>query len=338
MFISLLLKTLSFTDCHPDLLQRKVLFNNTFLPKAAFQPPEPIPYRVPDTADAFSDYKYRSACNISSLDLHTPFSPLCQDRKALLEAMSGGGRIGYDAPFMPRGCDMRWFTTEEICDILGRFEKVIVIGDSMMRHVIGSLNVMIRKDLGYGAVTDWNFTPKERQDCFCNFQFNVKACSVQGIFKTADVMKNDPGSLTCPSGSIDLMIEQMVRFPMPPEELTRFRTLLGTIKPRKPHAFIFGHGLWNGLDLQATLDWLDLLLDIATEQLPYLRKPAAFWPRLFITPNAAGPRKPDEFLLTQGNKALVLFEESVGFEMAPRGVDHLGTWNMSVQSNIYDGV
>lgn len=80
----------------------------------------------------------------------------------MITAMSSGGRIGNDAPYMPRGCDMRWFSTEEVCEILSRFEKVIVVGDSMMRHVIGSINVLIRKDLGYGAVTDWNFSPEER--------------------------------------------------------------------------------------------------------------------------------------------------------------------------------
>lgn len=63
---------------------------------------------------------------------------------------------------------MRWFTTEEICEILSRFGKVIFAGDSMMRHVIGSINVLIRKNLGYGAVTDWNFSDEER----C--AFNVK--------------------------------------------------------------------------------------------------------------------------------------------------------------------
>ena len=70
----------------------------------------------------------------------------------MLEAMSSGGRIGFDAPYIPRGCDMRWFTTEEICEILGRFDKVVFLGDSMMRHIVGALNVLIRKDLGYGAV------------------------------------------------------------------------------------------------------------------------------------------------------------------------------------------
>ena len=130
----------------------------------------------------------------------------------------------------------------------------------------------------------------------------------------------------------------MIRFPIPAEELDRFKSLLGTTKPAKPHAFIFGHGLWNDLDLQATLNWLDQILETTTAQLPYLSKPGALWPRLFITPNAAGKEKPDEWLVSQGNKALMLFEEAVSVEAGRRGVEHLGTWNMSVQSNKFDGV
>lgn len=127
-----------------------------------FSPPELVAYRLPDTIDTFAEYKYRNTCNISSLELHTPFAPLCHDRTSMIDAMAGGGRVGFDAPYMPRDCDMRWFTTEEVCEILSRFEKVIIVGDSMMRHVIGSINVLIRQDLGYGAVTDWNFSPEER--------------------------------------------------------------------------------------------------------------------------------------------------------------------------------
>lgn len=154
--------TISLQTRRPAYLTTSLPYNATFLPNAPFQPPEALPHRLPDTIDTFSSFKYRNTCNISSLDLHAPFAPLCHDRQGLLTAMSSGGRIGHDAPYMPRGCDMRWFTSEEICDILARFEKVIIVGDSMMRHVIGSLNVLIRKDLGYGAVTNWNFSPEER--------------------------------------------------------------------------------------------------------------------------------------------------------------------------------
>ena len=163
--VTLLNYYIPYVQIHrPDYLVRYEhdRYNTSGQLTVPFQPPEPVAYRYADIIDTFATYKYRNTCNISSLDLHAAFSPLCASRDHMLQAMSGGGRVGFDAPYIPRGCDMRWFTTEEVCEILGRFEKVIIIGDSMMRHVIGSINVLIRKDLGYGAVTDWNFSPEER--------------------------------------------------------------------------------------------------------------------------------------------------------------------------------
>ena len=142
----------------------------------------------------------------------------------------------------------------------------------------------------------------------------------------------------------------MIRFPIADEELARLRSLLPNTKPSRPYAFIFGHGLWNDLDLQATLDWLDLILDNTLTQAPWLspggtldamngdEQHQGFWPRLFLTPNACGKEKPDEWIMTQGNKALMIFEESVGVEVKKRGLEHLGTWNATIQSNKFDGV
>ena len=172
----------------------------------------------------------------------------------------------------------------------------------------------------------------------------------------------------------------MIRWPIEEVELARLRDLLPSKKPSRPYAFIYGHGLWNDLDLQATLNWLDLVLNTTITSAPWLdpghhaQPPAsitadpsrsqvgtsspspeiaatkkaptkrdrkgskAFWPRLIITPNAAGREKPDEWIVSQGNKALMLFEESVKQEAGKRGVEHLGTWNMSIQSNKFDGV
>ena len=59
---------------------------------------------------------------------------------------------------------------------------------------------------------------------------------------------------------------------------------------------------------------------------------------LLVTPNAAGDKKPDEWLVSQGNKALVGFERAMAIEAARRRIDHLGTWNMSIQATLYDGV
>lgn len=57
---------------------------------------------------------------------------------------------------------MRWYSSEEICEILSRFDRVILIGDSMLRHVMGVISILVRKDIGYGAVTDWNFDEHEK--------------------------------------------------------------------------------------------------------------------------------------------------------------------------------
>ncbi|KAI1451238.1 hypothetical protein F4805DRAFT_464019 [Annulohypoxylon moriforme] len=303
--------------------------------------------RTGELRDTLVGYKHRGGdCNVSSLDLHIPFGPACPDKNSMLAAMSSGGRIGKDAPYLPRGCDMRWFNTFEACEILGRYSQVILVGDSMLRHVIGALNILIREDLGYGGVTDWNFDAEEKRKCFCNDQFDVRDCSVQGIFSTADVIEHDPLSLMCPKmipeWNTDLRIELMVRYPIPEEERRRFEK---AIDPNHSQlkAFVLGHGLWNNLDVDQAVNWLDSVLDTIDSKTGARkrlrgRSPRKHLPVLLMTPNAAGEKKPDEWIVSQGNKALVRFEHAMAVQAAKRRVDHLGTWNMSIQATLYDGV
>ncbi|KAI0522224.1 hypothetical protein F5B22DRAFT_634126 [Xylaria bambusicola] len=294
--------------------------------------------------NTFATYKqFGPKCPISSLELHGPYEPVCPDRPSMLAAMSSGGRIGRDAIYIPRGCDMRWYTTEEVCKILGRFSQVILVGDSMLRHVIGALNIIVREDLGYGGVTDWNFDSREMERCFCNDQFDVTDCSVQGIYKTEDVIKHDPGSLACPrlvpGWSTDLRMEQMVRHPIEDVELERLEKAIDTkSKSNSRKAFILGHGLWNNLELDKSKAWLDTVVKIIDSRLQLRRRYYRNMPILLMTPNAAGEKKPDEYIVTQGNKALVRFEHAMAQEAAKQKIDHLGTWNMSIQANLYDGV
>ncbi len=128
-----------------------------------------------------------------------------------------------------------------------------------------------------------------------------------------------------------IAVEEIVRFPIPQDELNRLKT--SVVKSTdKVEAIVFGHGLWSNLDLKKALDWFDTVLQaiISTD--------IKLWQGLFVTPNAAGKEKPDDWIVTQGNKALMLFEEAIAIEAGKRGIEHLGTWNMSIQSNKYDGV
>jgi hypothetical protein len=126
-------------------------------------------------------------------------------------------------------------------------------------------------------------------------------------------------------------VEQIVRFPIPDEELVRLKESMGA-DSEKEKAIILGHGLWSNLELQNSLNWLDTILSTIKASTK------SNWHGLFVTPNAAGKEKPDEWIVTQGNKALMLFEEAMGIESKKRGLEHLGTWNMSIQSNKFDGV
>ncbi len=69
--------------------------------------------------------------------------------------MSDGGRPGFDAPYMPRGCDLKFYSTREICQILTRFESIIFLGDSLVRHLLGAFSILLRENLEYGAQQQW---------------------------------------------------------------------------------------------------------------------------------------------------------------------------------------
>ena len=61
----------------------------------------------------FWHFEGRQDCGISSQDIYLPpltaadertrAFPFCKNRATLLEAISGGGRHGFDAPFFPQG-------------------------------------------------------------------------------------------------------------------------------------------------------------------------------------------------------------------------------------------
>jgi hypothetical protein len=90
----------------------------------------------------------------------------------------------------------------------------------------------------------------------------------------------------------------------------------------KPTAYILGQGLWNDLEVDMSTAWLHAVLGAIKW------KPTSKASILLVTPNAAGKDKDDLYVVTQGNKALVRFEEYMAAVAKDAGVEHLGTWNM----------
>jgi len=65
----------------------------------------------------FGNFEGFAECDIRAIELYTPppkddrgfyeYGTFCHDRKQLLRALSDGGRIGFDAPYKPRGKTVR---------------------------------------------------------------------------------------------------------------------------------------------------------------------------------------------------------------------------------------
>ncbi|KAK9242480.1 hypothetical protein V1506DRAFT_464636 [Lipomyces tetrasporus] len=291
--------------------------------------------------DTFAEFANRRQCKVSALEIHRPFEPLCQTKDDVLRAMSGGGRIGFDAPYMPRDCDMRWYDRTEICQIMGRFDKILFVGDSMMRHIVGALHILLREDLGYGAVTAWNFRQDERDACFCNGQFDTLRCGVQGIFNSDDVAKFDAGSLKCDAKSINVQNHVMPNYPPTAAELANLGDVFAHYpapdgqqqQHKKPVAIVYGHGHHNDLDIQSTAGWLTSIQRTMSERMSKAVRRA----QLFVTPGAAGPSMFDLDVLKHGHKALALFETGMADVCRDKEIDLLGTYNATTQTTIRDG-
>lgn len=149
--------------------------------------------------DHFAHYKRADGCDFRSTDLYKADKDQCADKHSLLKAVSDGGRIGFDAPYQSRGCDMRWFNTDEICNILSRFDNIYMLGDSMVRHLAQGVNVFLREDLYTGARATWQFGNPPELDCHCHTLFENHTCASEGFAAvgTQDLLEKDRASVAC---------------------------------------------------------------------------------------------------------------------------------------------
>lgn len=129
----------------------------------------------------------------------------------------------------------------------------------------------------------------------------------------------------------------MLDHPFADKDFQYIRESLEHEKQTRPHVFILGHGLWNDLDKEKTFAWVEQVEEVLMDHMPYLHEPGAVFPRLFMTPNAAGEKKPEIFVARQGNIALSKFEHAVGDWIKSRDMDFLGTYNMTIQTTNPDG-
>jgi hypothetical protein len=156
-----------------------------------------------------------SDCGISKSDIYlapwpvnTRVSPFCKTRAMLLEALSSGGRYGWDEPYVgkgrrelmdtellltPIGCTYRWFSTAEICMILERFNSIVFVGDEIAQSIYAAFNILLREDLAFGGLQQWVMPDQDRLHCKCNHQFLNQDCLGYRIKNRDEVKKKAAG-------------------------------------------------------------------------------------------------------------------------------------------------
>ncbi|KAI9797497.1 MAG: hypothetical protein M1835_000053 [Candelina submexicana] len=303
-----------------------------------------VPFSKEHVEDYFDHFEGHQDCGIVSKDLYIPpttygeqksqHPPYCENRATLLNAMSGGGRQGFDSPFAPRGCHYRWYTTAEICMILDRFDGIVFIGDTMLQHIYTAFTILLRQNMALGGLQQWKMSENERGACRCENQFIKNECSKFAVTTSEEVKRNDGGSGHSSPYYCDrtpLIFLPITGSPAPEEVHSSFNSLLakdpGSYKPVPVvHSLSLSISLFWPTATASMDEWLKLA-DASARNTPFL----------WLGPVAAGHLKPPGQILSQGNNALWHYTVEMAKEARLREMDSLGMYNLTLQANSWDG-
>lgn len=247
---------------------------------------------------------------------------------------------------------MRWYTLVEVCEIFSRYDRVLFIGDSLMRHIVEGVYVYLRADIGLGAIADWAVEAEPKtgidsvQDCMCGVQTGTRACSDAVIEDSEWLIGNATAAgvspLICPLGvdggpGLKMRYIRSAAHPASEEELQQITAAAASISvssnvQRKPVAAVLHSTFWNNVNVEETSRWVEQVVSALIAANGNSKPPV-----LFVTANAGGLTKSARYIESQGNQALANFEREIQPRMEQRRVDVLGCFNMSLQATSSDG-
>ena len=71
--------------------------------------------------------------------------------------------------FVPKGCDIPFLSPNELCTTLDKYSQILVVGDSLSRHMMQGLMMMLKGDLVSGAIES---SVRDSYACTCDGQFS----------------------------------------------------------------------------------------------------------------------------------------------------------------------
>ncbi|RMD40593.1 hypothetical protein DV735_g4528, partial [Chaetothyriales sp. CBS 134920] len=250
---------------------------------------------------------------------------------ALLKAMSEGGRVGFDAPYTSKGkprldqtgsgltgvdCSYRWYSVDEICSILDRFDGVVFVGDSFLQTIYSGFNVLLRRDLASGAMKT------DLDNCRCDLQFTNPGCNRELIRSSEDAdgfwCKRKPHALL-----------PLDTFPARAETISQFQKLV----PEEPRSRYQPIAIIHSVS-PSTLPY-DVANQSLIEFLSLADESKRRTPMLWIGPTATGHL---DMKSRKGNQEIWDFDVDMARVASQFDIDVLHMWNLTVQASSVDGL
>lgn len=69
--------------------------------------------------------------------------------------------------------------------ILERFNALAFVGDDSARMIYGAFNILLREDLDYGTLREWEMGPWHKKDCQCMTMFITREGEVAPLDECA---------------------------------------------------------------------------------------------------------------------------------------------------------
>ena len=87
--------------------------------------------------------------------------------------------------------------------ILERFDSIVFVGDETLQSIYAGFNILLRQDLGLGAMKQWEMADEELKRCKCENQFVQESCAKylvsasQQVSTNAHNYRQRPAAYTC---------------------------------------------------------------------------------------------------------------------------------------------
>jgi hypothetical protein len=237
-------------------------------------------------------------------------------------------RLDYVLTFAD--CAYRWYSVDEICFILERFDGIAFVGDSSLQSIYNGLNILLRQDLAAGSLQTWDMDQATKDHCDCNIQFTNPACAKYFVTASDQVVDNTPAKGSpyhCNRTPHALL--KVDSSPAPADVVDKFNLLVPQAARSKYQPIPIIHSLSpHTVSAQTANDSLLEFLHLADES---QRKTPMLW---------IGPASPGHLDVTHPlNSADVWeYDQDLAKSAAANDIEVLKMWNMTAQASSHNGV